>query len=288
MDTMEEEESLTEPTAQVPQPTPPIPGPDSRHKGPCSYEHCPNPHHSSGGGFKVVTAETKAGNRCWAEYRGRVFCNACFTQFATRGTFQRPGRNLPAGGVAPTLDQVAPLKETVAQARTVTVSRMAEQRAEVARAPKPVVVLKPLPERMEVEDSEDPGSTGSVVLELLTEGRNLRYQWLRDGRPIPGAHSETLHLQGSECRGDISCIVSNEWGSTPPFAPVQLPARAQEAARKLMADKSAPPPPKEYNLRCVCGEVTRGTPEMLATEPCKCGKLCCGVTEPIRMGGWGG
>lgn len=35
--------------------------PDNRHKGPCSYELCPNPTHSSGGGFKIVTQDTKAG-----------------------------------------------------------------------------------------------------------------------------------------------------------------------------------------------------------------------------------
>lgn len=40
--------------------------PDNRHKGPCSYELCPNPTHSSGGGFKIVTQDTKAGQHAMA------------------------------------------------------------------------------------------------------------------------------------------------------------------------------------------------------------------------------
>jgi hypothetical protein len=45
----------------------------------CTYEYCPNPYHTSGG-WKWVTAETKAGGRDWRPYIGRLFCNACFTQ----------------------------------------------------------------------------------------------------------------------------------------------------------------------------------------------------------------
>jgi hypothetical protein len=45
----------------------------------CTYECCPNPYHTSGG-WKLVSAETKAGGRDWRPYIGRLFCNACFTQ----------------------------------------------------------------------------------------------------------------------------------------------------------------------------------------------------------------
>eukprot|EP00961_Rhodomonas_salina_P162559 2189468-Rhodomonas_salina.1 len=37
--------------------------------------------------------QTRAGNQDWSELVGRVLCNACFMQFATRGTLVRPGRN---------------------------------------------------------------------------------------------------------------------------------------------------------------------------------------------------
>uniref|UniRef100_A0A7S0EHB3 Uncharacterized protein n=1 Tax=Hanusia phi TaxID=3032 RepID=A0A7S0EHB3_9CRYP len=59
----------------------------------CTYEFCPNPTHTSGGSWKFVTAETRAGNRDWTQYIGRLFCNACFTQFATKGAMERLGRN---------------------------------------------------------------------------------------------------------------------------------------------------------------------------------------------------
>ena len=36
--------------------------------------------------------QTRAGNRDWSDYIGRLFCNACFTQFATKGFFERLGR----------------------------------------------------------------------------------------------------------------------------------------------------------------------------------------------------
>lgn len=58
----------------------------------CSYELCLNPYHTSGG-WKWVTHETKAGGRDWTPYLGRLFCNACFTQFATTGSMSRKGRS---------------------------------------------------------------------------------------------------------------------------------------------------------------------------------------------------
>ena len=49
----------------------------------CSYEHCLNPTHTSGGSWKYVTTETKAGGQDWSPFVGRLFCNACFTQVAS-------------------------------------------------------------------------------------------------------------------------------------------------------------------------------------------------------------
>lgn len=54
----------------------------------CTYELCPNPTHTSSS-WKMVTEETKAGGRDWSMYYGRVFCNACFTQYATTGSITR-------------------------------------------------------------------------------------------------------------------------------------------------------------------------------------------------------
>mmetsp|Transcript_30247 Transcript_30247/g.97286 ORF Transcript_30247/g.97286 Transcript_30247/m.97286 type:complete len:345 (-) Transcript_30247:160-1194(-) len=67
----------------------------------CTYEFCPNPTHTSGGSWKFVTAETRAGNRDWTQYIGRLFCNACFTQFATKGAMERLGRQGPADADLP-------------------------------------------------------------------------------------------------------------------------------------------------------------------------------------------
>jgi len=62
----------------------------------CSYSQCAMPAHSGRGdgehGWKIVTGQTRAGNQDWGRLTGRVFCNACFMQFATRGTLKRPGR----------------------------------------------------------------------------------------------------------------------------------------------------------------------------------------------------
>jgi hypothetical protein len=62
----------------------------------CSYSKCAMPTHSGRGdgehGWKIVTSQTRAGNQDWGRLIGRVFCNACFMQFATRGTLVRPGR----------------------------------------------------------------------------------------------------------------------------------------------------------------------------------------------------
>ena len=65
----------------------------------CSYSKCAMPTHSGRGdgehGWKIVTSQTRAGNQDWERLIGRVFCNACFMQFATRGTLVRPGRTTP-------------------------------------------------------------------------------------------------------------------------------------------------------------------------------------------------
>jgi len=68
----------------------------------CSYLKCAMPTHSGRGdgehGWKIVTSQTRAGNQDWGRLIGRVFCNACFMQFATRGTLVRPGRSTPGKG----------------------------------------------------------------------------------------------------------------------------------------------------------------------------------------------
>jgi len=58
----------------------------------CTYETCKNPTHTSGGSWKYVTVDTRAGGKDWSQFVGRVFCNACFTQYATKGIMERPGR----------------------------------------------------------------------------------------------------------------------------------------------------------------------------------------------------
>ena len=67
----------------------------------CSYDRCAMPSHSGRGdgehGWKIVTAQTRAGNQDWSGLIGRVFCNACFMQYATRGTLVRPGRGFTEG-----------------------------------------------------------------------------------------------------------------------------------------------------------------------------------------------
>ena len=64
----------------------------------CSYSKCAMPTHSGRGdgehGWKIVTSQTRAGNQDWGRLVGRVFCNACFMQYATRGTLVRPGRSV--------------------------------------------------------------------------------------------------------------------------------------------------------------------------------------------------
>jgi len=80
-----------------PTPAPPIAvRPEKQPVNPaCTYELCPNPTHTSSS-WKMVTEETKAGGRDWSMYCGRVFCNACFTQYATTGSIIRkvPPKNL--------------------------------------------------------------------------------------------------------------------------------------------------------------------------------------------------
>mmetsp|Transcript_17997 Transcript_17997/g.45414 ORF Transcript_17997/g.45414 Transcript_17997/m.45414 type:complete len:418 (+) Transcript_17997:247-1500(+) len=76
----------------TPPPPPPTPEPPSPKPLPCcTFECCPNPLHTSGG-WKRVTSETRAGGRDWTMYYGRLFCNACFTQYATTGSMTRKGR----------------------------------------------------------------------------------------------------------------------------------------------------------------------------------------------------
>jgi len=62
----------------------------------CSYQHCPNPRHTSGGSWKFVSSETRAGNKDWSQFLGRLFCNACFTQYATKGVLERLTRQSQA------------------------------------------------------------------------------------------------------------------------------------------------------------------------------------------------
>mmetsp|Transcript_20925 Transcript_20925/g.48342 ORF Transcript_20925/g.48342 Transcript_20925/m.48342 type:complete len:426 (-) Transcript_20925:1119-2396(-) len=81
------ETSPSTPPAPAPTPEPPSPKPLPC----CTYECCPNPLHTSGG-WKRVTPETRAGGRDWTIYYGRLFCNACFTQYATTGSMTRKGR----------------------------------------------------------------------------------------------------------------------------------------------------------------------------------------------------
>eukprot|EP00282_Hemiselmis_andersenii_P031988 CAMPEP_0169456898 /NCGR_PEP_ID=MMETSP1042-20121227/16594_1 /TAXON_ID=464988 /ORGANISM="Hemiselmis andersenii, Strain CCMP1180" /LENGTH=343 /DNA_ID=CAMNT_0009569143 /DNA_START=39 /DNA_END=1067 /DNA_ORIENTATION=- len=63
----------------------------------CSYELCTNPTHTSGGSWKLVSADTRAGGQDWTMYIGRLFCNACFTQHATKGSMLRLGKQPPPG-----------------------------------------------------------------------------------------------------------------------------------------------------------------------------------------------
>lgn len=258
---------------------------DTRQKGPCSYEHCPNPNHSSGGGFKVVTGETKAGARDWSVYSGRVFCNACFTQYATRGTLQRPGRLLAAvpplsaqGHVAHSSHHHHHLEASVSSEGTC--ARPAVSHHNV------LYVTPPAPSRIPTyvkldEDLENP-LEACVELSLVASGRHNAYQWMRDGRPIQGATSSTLLIDNPRTTsGEITCRVTNEWGSTTPFVPVTFPLTALEAKERFatpmgIEDKL----PAHYKLTCTCGVSRTGTPEELLAE-CACGLQVCGTVVPV-------
>mmetsp|Transcript_17752 Transcript_17752/g.44711 ORF Transcript_17752/g.44711 Transcript_17752/m.44711 type:complete len:474 (-) Transcript_17752:275-1696(-) len=84
-----QETEAPSPTLPAPPPTPEPPSPKPLPC--CTYECCPNPLHTSGG-WKRVTPETRAGGQDWTMYYGRLFCNACFTQYATTGSMARKGR----------------------------------------------------------------------------------------------------------------------------------------------------------------------------------------------------
>uniref|UniRef100_A0A6U4VLM6 Ig-like domain-containing protein n=1 Tax=Hemiselmis andersenii TaxID=464988 RepID=A0A6U4VLM6_HEMAN len=240
--------------------------PADRSKGPCSYEQCPNPNHSSGGGFKVVSHETKAGNRDWSCYAGRTFCNACFTQYATRGTLQRPGRLLPSTSVAPP----APAN-TDHHPATEGVARPARDA--------PLVSMQPVRVRTTVEVDEEVEDTQDYVmhLQLTCLGPDVEYEWLHDGRPISGAVNPTLVVNNPRgLVGEITCRVRNGFGQVPPFAPVRLPLSIAEAQRRYA--EPALPAVSSYALRCVCGVVREGSAEELV-RPCACGLECCGTVD---------
>eukprot|EP00295_Goniomonas_pacifica_P051695 CAMPEP_0175901366 /NCGR_PEP_ID=MMETSP0108-20121206/2827_1 /TAXON_ID=195067 ORGANISM="Goniomonas pacifica, Strain CCMP1869" /NCGR_SAMPLE_ID=MMETSP0108 /ASSEMBLY_ACC=CAM_ASM_000204 /LENGTH=410 /DNA_ID=CAMNT_0017222951 /DNA_START=11 /DNA_END=1243 /DNA_ORIENTATION=- len=60
----------------------------SRREMRCSYEGCANPTTTSGA-WKVITPHTAAGGRDVSAVVGRTFCHACWTQFRTKGSFER-------------------------------------------------------------------------------------------------------------------------------------------------------------------------------------------------------
>jgi hypothetical protein len=270
---------------------------ETRQKGPCSYEQCPNPYHSSGGGFKVVTNDTKAGNRDWSTFQGRVFCNACFTQYATRGTFQRPGRanNIPqtaGSAAAPThyRDHVPPQAAAVStpidayeQARARSYSPPLSQ-WQPAILDIPTVVEDEVTSQMQGQGEDDESEAAGVVLmlELVCDGNNVQYQWLRNGRPIPGATNSTLVIKNpGQCHGEFNCKVKNEYGQAPQFTPVQLPISLQEAKQRYEPTENAMmPEAAAYRFACTCGLVREGSPSELV-EACKCGLVLCGSVDPI-------
>lgn len=128
-------------------------------------------------------------------------------------------------------------------------------------------------------------SLAIVHLEIITDGRNLQYQWLRDGRPIPGAVHHTLIIRNpGQCSGDFSCSVKNLEGVAPLFTPVQMPislleARERYAGRKSMAS-DVMPIPTDFRLTCICGHVRTGCPGELC-KPCVCGLQVCGAVTPL-------
>jgi hypothetical protein len=249
---------------------------DTRQKGPCSYESCPNPHHSSGGGFKVVTSETKAGNRDWSAYAGRVFCNACFTQYATRGTFQRPGRvnSIPHQHTAAPSAQV----HTPATPDTCDQSRSRSFSPPLAQ---PAVVDIPTVIEDGMHGDEEAGGV-VLMLELVCDGKNVQYQWLRNGKPIPGATQSTLVIKNpGQCHGEINCKVRNEYGQAPLFTSVQLPISLTDARQRYAPrDASIIPEAAAYQFTCVCGCTRQGSPSELV-EACQCGLELCGTVEPV-------
>lgn len=272
-----------------------VPPADTRQKGPCSYEHCPNPNHSSGGGFKVVSDETKAGARDWSMYTGRVFCNACFTQYATRGTLQRPGRLLTSAVPAAVSTAVSPAPAATTtnhhnhhhhhhaviadhdHGRQASHGGHRSNHKQLAPAP---------PARLPVFlDLEHGLKKGQACLEmaLCCAGSGLEYQWLRDGKPIPGATRASLLLEHpAQVTGDFTCRVSNAWGATTPFVPITFPLSVSDAEERF-----ATPYPEEvpssthYQLTCVCGVVRVGTPSELVDE-CACGLQVCGEVIPVN------
>jgi len=249
---------------------------DTRNKGPCSYEHCPNPTHSSGGGFKVVSMDTKAGNRDWSCYAGRTFCNACFTQFATRGTLQRPGRLLNPAAI-----ETAAYHGEHRAAPSVNESSFKSTQHDNRAAH--IVPTRPVRVRtmVEVEEgiTEATEATAVVELELTCVGPNLQYQWVHDGRVIQGATLSTLLLENPRgMRGEITCKVSNAYGAVAPFAPIRLPLTLAEARKRYTMPVM--PSAASYELTCVCGLVREGPPEELVV-PCKCGLAVCGSVRPL-------
>mmetsp|Transcript_42785 Transcript_42785/g.100574 ORF Transcript_42785/g.100574 Transcript_42785/m.100574 type:complete len:474 (+) Transcript_42785:210-1631(+) len=282
--------------------------PDNRHKGPCSYELCPNPTHSSGGGFKIVTQDTKAGHRSWAKFVGRVFCNACFTQYATRGTFDRPGRQYgPASGSGANSTDHASSKAQISATDAAQLNREASRDSMRNRVVIPTAPLyRAVPCEVDVSDlAQTKADLGQphhcVELSVNATGRNLRYQWFRDGQRIHGATGRSLLLRGpDQCRGSISCRLTNEYGQAPLFTPVRLPLSPEQALHKYGEHgnlKAGPAGPGEgangarmgrdrvdaklFRLQCVCGKERKGSPAELASVPCVCGKVCCGKTWPV-------
>jgi len=274
---------------------------DTRYKGPCSYHLCPNPTHSSGGGFKIVTQDTKAGHRSWSRYVGRVFCNACFTQYATRGTFERPGRQYGPSAAASETKTLATVAATAPSSDGSVLSREASRESFRARPELPTVPLyRPVPCAVDVRELVEVRADlrrphACVELSVAAQGPNLKFQWLRDGLRIPGATERTLVLRGpDQCRGNISCRLTNDFGSAPLFTPVRLPLTPEQALHKYGDNNlDCPPGPGEsplsrerqeatvFRLHCVCGKVTTGSPAELATVPCQCGRICCGRTWPV-------
>ena len=258
------------------------PSSDNRQKGPCSYELCPNPTHSSGGGFKVVSHETKAGSRDWSMYSGRVFCNACFTQFATRGTLQRPGRLLTNPTTAAQDNHGA--STTAAQyhqpepAFNVVHKSNKSHYLSAPAPPRPVRIAT----KVKVDEDVVDDDNAVLVLELECTGPNLQYQWLRDGRPIYGAVDKALVIENPrQVFCEITCKVSNQYGATTPFAPVKFPLSVTEANQRFTKPSILDLPAAiTLKLTCVCGVSRTGTSNELMA-PCSCGLEVCGNVVPM-------